>query len=296
MIISQYLISELELRRDELLLDEWMDRVAEVNSYLRSKLSELVDNQEVSLEESAEYDDADLPKFQSGFTPLDDVLGGFYQGIVTLMAKTGQGKTSLMLSLMEAIRENDAADEIWFFEMEIPARLMMYRLRPARKRTKFLPADRIICGNTTSSQILARVRENPNPNRVIFVDSPDVMAGGLGEAKRFGIEAIYRDLVSVKECSKMVVVASQIKRGTRGRLSMEDVAEAWTKVHYSDILIGATKLGKVIRNLSQVRLTVSKNRFGLADQEVVFGFNYADLSWENGNRPQSSNVDDQEDW
>lgn len=295
MIICQYLIAELELRRDELLMAEWIDRVSEVNAYLTSKASDLISNQEISLNDTVTFDDTDIPKFYSGFHPLDNVLGGLYQGILTIMAKSGHGKTSLMLSLMESLRNDNVSDEMWFFECEIPARMMMYRLRPARKRTRFTEADRIICGSITSSQILARVREKPNQNRIIFVDSPDVMAGGMGEMKRFGIEAIYRDLVAVKELSQLVVVASQIKRGVRGQLSMEAVSEAWTKVHYSDMLVGATKLGKTENNLSQVRFIVPKNRFGRSDQETTFGYNYADLTWKNGDKPRSTDVSE-EDW
>lgn len=295
MIVAQYLTAELENRRDELLLDEWLDRISEVSSYLRGSEQNLVAGEEVPLD--APDDDTDFPKFQSGFEPLDDVLGGLYQGILTIMAKSGHGKTSFMLSLMEAMRKHDVADELWFFETEIPARLMMYRMREARKRTKFRHNDKLICGSTTSANILRRVIDDPNPNRVIFVDSPDVMAGGLGEAKRFGIESIYRDLVAVKERSQLVVAASQVRRRDRTNLSMESVAEAWTKVHYSDMLVGASKLGRVVRDLQQVRLIASKNRFGIADQEVTFGYNYANLSWKSsGERPNSTVTADGEDW
>lgn len=295
MIVAQYLTAELESRRDELLLAEWLDRMSEVSLYLQNSTQELVTNEEVPLD--TETDDNDIPKFYTGFAPLDEVLGGCYQGILTLMAKSGHGKTSFMLTLMEALRANDVADEIWFFETEIPARLMMFRMRQARKRVKFRHKDLLICGATTSSAILRRVTEDPNPNRIIMVDSPDVMAGGLGEGKRFGIETIYRDLVAVKERSKLVVAASQVRRRDRSNLSMESVAEAWTKVHYSDMLIGASKLGRVVRNLQQVRFSVPKNRFGIADQEVTFGYNYADLSWEEPTeRPRTQNTDEGDDW
>lgn len=294
MIVAQYLTSELEARRDELVLSEWLDRLAEVNAYLQNNGQGLVASSEVALDTTDEEEE--IPKFRSGFAPLDDVLGGLYQGILTLMAKSGHGKTSFMLTLMEALRKSNAASEIWFFETEIPARLMMYRMRSARRRVKFGHKDLLICGATTSADILRRVVEKPNPERVIFVDSPDVMAGGLGESKRFGIEAIYRDLVAVKERSKLVVVASQVRRRDRLNLSMESVAEAWTKVHYSDMLIGASKLGRIVRNLQQVRFSVSKNRFGVADQEVTFGYNYADLSWENSSEKPRSLNNSEDDW
>ena len=294
MLASQYLTQELELRRDEFLLAEWLDRIAEVNVYLKNKSDDLVGSEEISL--NAEVDDEEMPKFWSGFGPLDEVMGGLYQGIITIMAKSGHGKTSFMLSLMEAFRQSNVADELWFFENEIPVRLMMYRLRASRQRTQFKSGDKMICGFTSSAEILRRVIEEPNPNRVIFIDSPDVMAGGMGENKRHGIEAIYRDMVSIKERSMLVVAASQVRRRDGRTLTMESVAEAWTKVHYSDMLATAVKLGPIVRGYSQVRMTVPKNRFGLADQEVTFGYNYADLSWDfNGGQAKAVNVDE-DDW
>jgi hypothetical protein len=295
MLVAQYLTAELDLRRDELSLAEWLDRMGEVNTYQKGKGQDLISSDEVSLD--TEVADDDMPKFRSGFDPLDQLMGGLYQGILTLMAKSGHGKTSFMLSIMEALRQNNVAEELWFFETEIPVRLMMYRMRAAKKRTQFTSGDRLICGAISSGEILRRVLDNPNPSRVIFVDSPDVMAGGMGENKRFGIESIYRDLVAVKEKSMLVIAASQVRRKDRLNLTMESVAEAWVKVHYSDMLVGASKLPQVSRNFSQVRYSVSKNRFGLADQEVTFGYNYGDLSWEfSGGGSNAIQEDESEDW
>lgn len=294
-LATQVIAGELDLRRDEFTLSEYLDRMAILNGYLTAGDQSLVANEDIPLD--IVTDIGRLPKWESGFSPLDTILGGCYQGILTLIAKSGSGKTSLMLSLMEAIRSTSKSAELWFYETEIPSTLMLYRMKDIRERVQFTSRDRLICGDVTSDEIVRRVKSDPNPNRVIFVDSPDVMSGGSGEGKRFAIEKIYRDLVTVKEHSALVVVASQARRKDRG-ITLESVAEAWVKVHYSDMVIGMTKLGRIVQGLSQVKLSVPKNRFGMADQEITFGYNYANLEWKlaEGKRANVVNTEEGEDW
>ena len=65
---------------------------------------------------------------------------------------------------------------------------MLYRLLPARERIDFrLGKDILMCGTFTIDEIIEKIRADPDPDRVIFIDSPDVMAGGTGEDKRFAL-------------------------------------------------------------------------------------------------------------
>lgn len=281
-IAAEVITSELDLRRDELTLTEYLSRMGELYQYLNSAGESLVAASEISLGDAPAH--TPFPKFESGFTPLDDVLGGCYQGILTLMGKSGHGKTSLMLAMMEALRASEVASEVWFFEAEIPQQMMLYRTEPMRHRTKFRKADTLVCGSITISDILHRVREKPDPNRVIFIDSPDVMSGGIGDGRRFALEGIYRELVTLKERSKMVVVASQSRR-REGKLSLESVSEAWAKVHYSDMVVGFSKLGATEQGQSTVRMSVLKNRFGLSDRYIKMAFDYGDLTWLSTGQP-----------
>src|SRR6185369_13476416 len=128
-------------------------------------------------------------------------------------------------------------------------------------------------------------------------DSPDVMAGGTLEGRRFALEEIYRDLIRLKQHCKHVFVASQARRQDR-TLSQESVAEAWAKAFYVDIIITMNRMGRGTGQWSRVRSSVGKNRFGPPDRELNFSFNYADLSWEvdSAARENIGSGGEDEDW
>lgn len=215
----------------------------------------------------------EIPKFDTGFVPLDEITGGFYQSLVVIMAAPGTGKTSIMLTMMEELRRNNQAESLWFFENEIPSGMMQGKIAPILKRTEFIPEkDRIFCGPYDSDQIVELVAKDPCPDRVVFFDSPDVVFQSGGE-RRFDLEKAYRDMVGIKSLAKMIVVASQPRRNDR-QLTMTSVAEAWQKAWYADIMIALQRNG-----LSQLLSRVVKNRFGHNMQSLYFDYDYIDLSW-----------------
>ena len=129
---------------------------------------------------------------------------------------------------------------------------------------------------------------------MLFRSSPDVMAGGSGESKRFALEDIYMGLIRLKSLTKGIFVTSWPRRKDT-TITMESVSEAWAKAWYSDIMIGWTKLGRSPNSgMNNVRLNVPKNRFGPSDNSVVFQYNYANLLWEltEGARSQMESDDD----
>lgn len=280
---------ELEIRRDEMPFGEYLSRIKDVAEYVQSR-GALIGYDEVGLdEESTLYE---LAKWTSGFEPLDTVLGGLYSGIFTFIAKPGHGKTSHMMTLMGELRRSEAVSSIWYFEQEIPLNLMMYRSRPMRQRIKFRSTDRFICGGVTMADLVRRVQDNPDPNRVIIIDSPDVMAGGEGEGKRFALESIYRGLIPLKDLTKAIFVTSWPRRKDTV-MTMESVAEAWAKAWYSDAIIGITKLGRAPGSFTNVKYNVAKNRFGPPDGEVIFHYDYIGLGYET---VVGKNTTGEEDW
>lgn len=278
--VASLISNSLELKRDDYRLDAYLALQSQLHQYLSGNDDTLVANEEASLDTLGDHW-GDIPKFNSGVTPLDDLLGGWYQGLFTVLAKPGTGKTSFMLSLMESLRANSVFDELWFYEMEIPKNLMLYRMQPMVGRVKFKSTDKLRCGLVTSQQILRDVIDNPNPSRAIFIDGPDVMSGSAGDKKRFAIESIYRDCIAVKERSGLVIVSSQVKQ-TTGRISLESGAEAWNKSWYSDAMIGLQRLGSSGSSLTQIRAVCPKNRFGISDREVNFLYDYGELAWRPG--------------
>lgn len=280
-LVGQVLMSELELHRDEMPMGDYLVRMREVANYVDQTDTALSTREEADL--GVENKINHVVKWESGFSPIDLLIGGFYSSITTLIARPGHGKTSIMLSLMEGLRKDNAASSIWMYELEIPLHLMLYRASSCLSRVKFISGmDRLVCGPVTMTDIETEVDAHPDPNRVIIIDSPDVMAAGAGEGKRFKIEDIYISLIRLKSKCKAVIVTSWPRRKDGGNITMDSVAESWSKAWYSDIMIGMTKLGRAPggENLNNVKLVVVKNRFGDSDRELTFQYNYVDLSWQ----------------
>lgn len=272
----------LESEKESYALSEYMKAYGEVNDFLTGKGTSIIAKEEVSL--GTNFQGSDIPKWNTGFQPLDLLLkDGLYQAILTIIGKTGQGKTSIMLALMAYMRIEGIIDEAWFYETEIPMQLMLYKLKHLRDsgRVEFDPRDMMLTGLTSTQEIMKSIQSNPNKRRAIFIDSPDVMAGDAGEGKRFAIEHIYRDLVAIKDMSQVVIVASQGRRNDK-QMTAESVAESYAKAQYSDILIGIQKgpptsqEGQVWNN---VQMNVAKNRFGASDIGITFPFNYSTLEY-----------------
>lgn len=235
--------------------------------------SQMIDKAEGLLTELVDGPSEEMPKFSSGFEPLDRTLQGLYQGLLVLMGKPGTGKTSLMLSLMESLVQNRLGS-VLFVENEIPFPMMKFRISSMRKRGLiFGPSDRLICASWSAAQVLEWIQENPDPNRVVFFDSPDVVTSGGFDDRRSSLEDSYQDLIRIKMGSKLVVVSSQSRRKDT-QLAIESVAESWAKAWYADMIVSISTAGK-----ERVKLSTLKNRFGPHDGSVTFSYSYADLSW-----------------
>lgn len=242
--------------------------------------SEMLEEGMIQLDAMKDEGEEGVPKFDSGFLPIDLVLRGCYQGILTIMGYPGTGKTSLMLTMMEEIASTESASSVVMFQNEIPKGVMAGRVRPITERVQFREGDLIICASWGTPEILSWVEEHPDPDRVVFFDCPDVIAEA-GEGRRFALEGIYQDLVKLKQVSKMVVTSSQPRRRDGpGSLSLTSVAEAWAKAWYTDMLVSIQVSGRGPQGRHQYRLRVHKNRFGPSDGDIVFTYDLTDLTWE----------------
>lgn len=216
--------------------------------------------------------EAEIPKWNSGFTPIDLVCAKLYQSLIVMMGRPGIGKTSLMLTFAECIKRN-LGWRIAFFEQEIPGQLMQARMSPIIQRgNPFDDDDVLITGGATIDDIVEIASEKPG-DQVIFIDYPDLMASS-GESRRTDIEDIYKVTVRLKSISRMVVVASQPRRRDNV-LSQASVADAWQKAWYADIIIGIQGIGR-----GKFLLRGLKNRFGPPENEVRFNYNLADLTFD----------------
>lgn len=215
----------------------------------------------------------DIEKFNTGFTPFDTVLGGFYTSLVGILAEPGVGKTSLCITLAEECLR--AGMSVWFFENEIPPKVMGSRFSSLTRRNKKedIARLRLFCGPYNAAKIVEMVKADPDEERVVFFDSPDVVFSGDSDARRFDLEDAYRLLISIKSRCKFIVVTTQGNR-SNSKLSLKSVAEAWAKSWYVDIMLALSSRGNGALEVSSL-----KNRFGLANQIVYFPYNYANMTW-----------------
>lgn len=279
-LAAEAITSAIDDVREDLTFTEYLALMENLNQYVNGVHSQaIVPYEEVNLGEVDVEGVEDIQKWNSGYSPIDEVTGGLYQGIVLLVMKPGSGKTSHMLRLAEACRNHSEVSSIWFFEAEIPRSMMLYRMKPIIRRTAFKPGDRLVCGFVDVKEIVQRCVDNPDPNRVIFIDSPDAIANG--QDRRFALEEIYRSLNWIKSLNKSIVVSSQPRRNDRV-LTQESVSDSWAKAWYSDIIITGSKLGRVPNSASarHVSLKVGKNRFGPDGGEIEFEFDYESLDWQ----------------
>lgn len=242
----------------------------------------------VELDMSKDCPITEIPKFDSGFTPWDNVIGGFYQSLGVVIANPGTGKTSLCLSLMEQLVKYGRPT--WFFENEIPAGPMQGRISPLTRRTHFEGYGRLFCGPYSVDRIESLVRADPDPERIIIFDSPDVQFGSVTGEKRLDLERDYQRLVLLKPLCKMIVVTSQPRRADT-ELSLKSVAESWGKAWYADWMVTVEKSPSPIGN-EQVTLKSKsvKNRFGVSNLVSYYQYNYASMEAE------ISSNDPNEDW
>nr|WP_290447424.1 MULTISPECIES: replicative DNA helicase [unclassified Pseudomonas] len=65
----------------------------------------------------------------SGLTDLDQKTGGFQDAdLVILAARPSMGKTSLALNMVDAVLQQDSANTVQIYSLEMPAQALMYRL------------------------------------------------------------------------------------------------------------------------------------------------------------------------
>lgn len=226
--------------------------------------------EEIDLAE--DYPIEPIAKFRSGFTPVDIITDGLYQALLILMGTPGTGKTSIMLSMMESLVQR--GERVWFFENEIPRNLMLSRTSPIRERLGPREGSRIFCGPYDVVSIQEAIKQDPDPDRIIIFDSPDVYSGFKTGERRFDLEEAYRVLTAIKMNAKLVVVSSQPRRGDTS-LSMKSVAESWAKAWYADMIIGLERSG-----LGMLKAECHKNRFGPSLRSIFFTYDYRDMTWD----------------
>lgn len=210
-------------------------------------------NEETWLEEIEGGEE--IEKFHSGFSLFDRSVGGFYKSIVTVAGTPGSGKTTLILSLMGQLAR---FYPVWYYQTEIPGSLIKTRIKKIKPPT-FDRGCKVFTGNYSTDSILDKIKKNPDPNRIIIYDSPEIKPSGLDTLPYW--EKVYQDLVAIKMQSRMVIVTSQTKQNIGwDDLGIYSLSDSAAKARYSDIIL------YVGRILDTVVVKTAKNRFGQLGQ------------------------------
>lgn len=271
-LVSHYLTEAVVEQKESMPLPDFMKKMDAISRWSNGSAA-LIDVAEGEFTGEG----STFEKWMTGFQPFDTIFEGFYQGLFMILGSTGTGKTTHMLALAEQLRRTNMASEIWFFQTEIPQEMFKYRMKPMTERTHFIPGkDRIFYGLQSVPEIIEMVKSNPDPNRIIFHDSPDVLAGGSADdGRRFELENIFRDFVVLKSLVKAVWVASQVRRKDRV-IKVTSSAESWAKAWYVDGMIGLQKMG-FKDNMVNMTANVVKNRFGPVDFAINYNFDQANI-------------------
>jgi hypothetical protein len=215
-------------------------------------------------------DEGEIDYFLSGFEPFDNVMGkatgkGFYQGIMTVAATPGSGKTTLLLSFLGELAKSYP---VWYFQTEIPAKLSKSRISLVKPKN-VVDGCKIFHGNYSSDSILELVEKDPNPDRIILYDSPEIKTSGSEPITYF--ERVYQDLVAIKQQSRLVVVTSQTKQNVGWEdLGIYSLSDSAAKARYTDIILYLSRI------YDTVLVKTAKNRFGPLGQTML-KYNYATL-------------------
>lgn len=206
--------------------------------------------------------------FTSGFLPLDTVLDNkIVNSVITIVAQTGTGKSFITYAIALAWQ-----GPVLFYDPENGEALMLSRSNGNPRNSD---DKEFVFGWYDAEQILDELREDPNPDLLVIMDSMHVVCG---DARDPATGARYYKHMSacsaMKQYAKLIINTTQIKRGGDG--DSVDAASGSSNVeHYTGALIHLSK-GGVLDDGSQLyRMYCPKNRNGVSGLECKFAFDYS---------------------
>lgn len=144
----------------------------------------------------------------SGLTDLDQKTGGFQDAdLVILAARPSMGKTSLALNMVDAVLQQDPANTVQIYSLEMPAQALMYRLLAILGQ---LDVSRLMRGQIEDDEWVrlaaAVARINGYGQRLVVDDSPGLTPTALRArarraARQFGKpRLIMVDYLQLMQC------------------------------------------------------------------------------------------------
>lgn len=254
-----------EIEKREMSLFERMELSAQLVAYFRQGES-FITQERLKFNTPA----PPLNRFSTGFAPLDSVLGGnAVTSVVTLIASPGTGKSYLSL----AIAAGWSHGSVLFYDPENGSGLMLERAQSIDVDRK--PDNKeFIFGYYNPDEILEELREDPDPGRLIIMDSLHFICG-TGRTPDSGAkyEKAYTTAVAMQQHCKLVLITTQVKRGADGDSIDAGAASSCIERH-SGAQIHLSKGELLPDGATEYRMFCSKNRYGPGGLEIKFAFDY----------------------
>jgi hypothetical protein len=239
-----------------------------LDTWNKNRSISLVDKKATSFSKELEMSTDDEFLFSSGLEPLDKLSGIPSNSLTIILAKTGVGKTSFMLSLAHSLADKY---RVVYVSYEMSDKAVRYR---AKDLSNLDDKVILLTGNTTIEEI----EEYCTEDTIIFVDYlalvPSVSNGEL----RHKLAHIASELLRLSNKTKAVITAHQANR-TEKELNLDSISEAYAVSWYAALVLGLEKQGIDYDNIGYHTVTLStlKHRYGRVGTKVVFPYNYSNL-------------------
>lgn len=253
-------------------IDQWSNEQA--TSLVNKEVSTF--SKELEASEDTEF------LFTSGIEPLDRLSGIPSNSLTIILAKTGTGKTSFMLSLANALA---LEYRIVYVSYEMSSKSVRYRA----KHLSNLEGNAILLtGNTTLSEIEGYATEDT----IIFIDYLALVPSNDTGEMRHKLTNIASDLLRLSTRCKAVITAHQANRQEKD-LSLNSISEAYAVSWYASLVLGLEKMGTDydMPGYNTVSLQTLKHRYGKADNKVIFPMNYSTLDIRDSTSYGDSGID-----
>lgn len=274
-LLTDYLLEQLGDKEETLTTKERAVLYGAIARYYEGKQG-IIANERVSFATEA----PPQSRFLSGFPALDYVAGnGLCTGVVTILAKTGNGKSSLSFAIAKSWAKEQGSS-VWVFDPEMGKGMALTRINGMGVDWgAYASVPELFLGYYCIEDVLKQVEEEPDPDRLIIFDSLDAVCGNgmTPESQQLFIRN-YESAIKLLDHCKLVIITTQIKRGS-DYTDVEGASGSSIIEKRSSLLIGTQKGMLLPNGGNEVTFKGLKNRMGPGGLKQCFAFDYATCSY-----------------
>jgi hypothetical protein len=245
--------------------DEAMKMIARAHDYRHVRHVYGSESVSLNLNSEFEYVPSDLIQFP-GISNLVTVFAP--QTLFCLGARPKTGKSIYTFAFALELMRQGIIDEIDFYFIENSKNHVMAIMHDAHT-DDFTNEQRenvnVHVGPLAIDEaFVERFRDNPNPKRLVVVDSPDHVVASMPMERRFAYEQVLGRLLDIRKYNRYVGYTSQLNRQGTGKPKLEHLSEADFKAQMSDLIIGLWRdvANPAVGDIQSMNTTVLAQRHG----------------------------------